>query len=308
MIYIDEATSNKLISHQLAYTAIKKALIAATGNEACLFPVVNAAGTAEGSMFSLKSACTPQLVGWKTGTYWPDNINKGLPCHDTTIFLLCPDTGHLKAAIAAGQVNAYRTAAADAIAVDTLARADASTLTVFGTGHQARYEVEAVCQVRPIKRIIVVGRSQDKSDQFINHLATKGLIAQIGDAQAACQAADIIITATTACAPLFDAEWVQPGTHISAMGADKVGKNELPKQLYKSAKLFCDYPQQSVVIGEFQHAQDPQLTAIGTVISGAAEGRISNTEITIFDSSGIAIQDLYIANEILRLTKEILQN
>ncbi|MGS0681203.1 ornithine cyclodeaminase family protein [Shewanella sp. 125m-7] len=303
MIYLSEAQTSKLISHQLAYNAVKEAFVAAIGDKATLFPVVNAQGVNPNEMFSLKSASTPNLVGWKTGSYWPGNQAKGIPCHGTNVFLLDPATGMLQAIIAATAVNAYRTGAADAVAVNYLAREDASVLTVFGTGHQAEYEVLAVSQVRALTKVYVVGRSPSKTEKLVTRLIEKGLNAEASDAQFACEQADIIVTATTAQAPLFEALWVKAGTHISAMGADKVGKQELPVELYRQARLFCDFTSQSVVIGEFQHAANAEIAEIGQVINEPALGRQTATEVTIFDSSGIAIQDLFVAAHILALSQ-----
>ncbi|ABZ77201.1 Ornithine cyclodeaminase [Shewanella halifaxensis HAW-EB4] len=305
MQYLNEAQTAKLITHQLAYTAVKEAFIAAITDEATLFPVVNASGPQTDSMFSMKSASTATLVGWKTGSYWPGNQAKNMPCHGTNVFLLSPETGELVAVVAATQVNAYRTAAADAVAVDYLARKDATVLAVFGTGHQAEYEVLAIAQVRDITKVMVVGRDKHRCEAFIKRLVDKGLQAEctVTSAQYGCESADIIVTATTACAPLFEASWVKPGTHISAMGADKVGKQELPAELYKNSSLFCDYGAQSVVIGEFQHSNHAQVTEIGKVITSALAGRIDNADITIFDSSGIAIQDLFVAAKLLELSQ-----
>ncbi len=299
MIYLNEAHTSQLISHELAYQAVKEAFVAAVGDQATLFPVVNASGPQAGAMFSLKSASTPGLVGWKTGSYWPGNQAKNMPCHGTTVFLLNPETGELIAAVAATKVNAYRTAAADAVAVDYLARKNATVLTVFGTGHQAEYEVRAIAKVRHLSRVIVVGRHPQKTQAFTERLRKQGIQAEAGDARHGCEQADIIVTATTATEPLFQAEWIQPGTHISAMGADKAGKQELPVALYKDASLFCDYKPQSEVIGEFQHAGNVRITAIGSVISNQIAGRKTDDAVTIFDSSGIAIQDLFVAEKIL---------
>lgn len=306
MQYLNEAQTAKLITHQLAYAAVKEAFVAATTDEAVLFPVVNASGPQTDSMFSMKSASTATLVGWKTGSYWPGNQAKNIPCHGTNVFLLSPETGELVAVVAATQVNAYRTAAADAVAVDYLARKEASVLAVFGTGHQAEYEVSAIAVVRDISKVMVVGRDSNRCEAFIKRLVDKGLQAEctVASAQYACENADIIVTATTATAPLFEASWVKAGTHISAMGADKVGKHELPVELYQDASLFCDYRAQSVVIGEFQHTQNGQVEEIGSVITGQSAGRVNSNEITIFDSSGIAIQDLFVAAKLLELSQQ----
>ncbi|MFC5080873.1 L-lysine cyclodeaminase [Vibrio thalassae] len=301
MIYLNEKQTSQLISHQLAYDAVREAFIASVSDEATLFPVVNAAGAQKDSMFSLKSACTSTVLGWKTGTYWPNNTELNMPCHGTTVFLLNPETGELQAAIAASRVNAYRTAAADAVAVDHLARKDSSVLTIFGTGHQAEYEVLAICRVRNIEKVLVVGRNN--TDAFVQKLKQHGVNAESASAQLACEQADIIVTVTTAKAPLFNANWVKSGTHISAMGADKVGKHELPVELYSRSSLFCDNELQSLAIGEFQHSEEQSITEIGRVINGQMAGRKTAEEITIFDSSGIAIQDLFVASRLLDLAQ-----
>ncbi|WP_394210407.1 ornithine cyclodeaminase family protein [Enterovibrio calviensis] len=304
MIYLNENQTAQLISHELAYVAVKEALVAATSSETTLFPVVNASGSQADSMFSLKSACTSNLVGWKTGTYWPENHSRNMPCHASTVFLLSPDTGELVAAVAASKVNAYRTAAADAVAVDYLARKDASVLSVFGTGHQAEYEVLAISAVRHISRVIVVGRNKSNTEHFVRRLERHGVLAEAGTARFACEHADVIVTATTAKEPLFVADWVKAGTHISAMGADKIGKQELPVALYQYAKLYCDHEPQSLVIGEFQHTQDASITEIGKAIASESAGRESVNDITVFDSSGIAVQDLFVAAKLIELSQK----
>lgn len=302
MKYMSEVLSSRLISHELAFNAVSAAFIAAS-EQAKLFPVVIAEGHAENSIFSLKSANTAELVGWKAGSYWPGNTEKNIPCHASTIFLLDQETGRLDAVIEGSTVNAYRTAAADAVAVSILAREDANSLAIFGTGHQAFYECVSVCRVRDIKTVLVVGRRHEKAQVMVDKLMAVGIHAQIKGAEEACRAADIIITATTAREALFSAEWVQAGTHISAMGVDTKGKQELPPALFDKADLYCDFSSQSVVIGEFQHGDKEvvsnKLTMIGEVLSGRVQGRVNNTDITIFDSSGIAVQDLFIGKHLL---------
>ena len=114
------------------------------------------------------------------------------------------------------------------------------------------------------------------------------------------------VTVTTATTPLLKAEWIRPGTHISAMGADKKGKQELPPKLLSYAKLFADYPQQSLEIGEFQHRTNPQnpITAIGDVLLQPNSYRFQPDNITVFDSSGIALQDISIAYQIFSHLKQ----
>jgi ornithine cyclodeaminase/alanine dehydrogenase-like protein (mu-crystallin family) len=119
------------------------------------------------------------------------------------------------------------------------------------------------------------------------------------------RAADIVVTATPSREPLFRADWVRPGTHVVSMGSDAPGKRESPSDLFPRASLFCDLPSQSLEIGEFQHVRDAidagvlAVTPIGEVIAKRAPGRSCDEEITVFDSSGISLQDLYMADALI---------
>jgi ornithine cyclodeaminase len=301
MKFISEEQSAALISHDLAFLAAREALIAAVTQEATVFPAVAAHGSDPQNRFSIKSGATAEVAGLKVGSYWPGNSQAGLPRHNSTIMLFDQTVGRIAWVIEAGQVNAYRTAAADAVAADALARADASTLTVFGAGHQALYECLAVARVRPIRRVLVVARDTVKAEAFAAKLRTHGLTAEVAEAREACAQADIIVTATPSRAPLFEAEWVRPGTHVASMGSDAVGKQELPPALFERASLFCDLPAQAVSLGEFQHAAGAKarIIALGEVLSGQKAGRTHEDQITVFDSSGIALQDLYIARHLI---------
>ncbi|WIY23803.1 ornithine cyclodeaminase family protein [Parasedimentitalea psychrophila] len=303
MIHITEAQSGAAISHELAYEAVRRALIAANSSEAAIFPVVLGNASNPQNKFTIKSAADGSLAGLKVGSYFPTNDAAGLPRHDSIILLFDQTKGRIGAIVEAGKLNAYRTAAADAVATDALARSDSQVLALFGTGHQAAYEAQAIARIRPLTKIMVVGRNADRTSAFVAQLREKGLPAEGAQAETACRAADIIVTATTATKPLFQADWVRPGTHISSMGSDAIGKQELPPQLFSQSRLFCDLPEQSARIGEFQHVDaGMSLTAIGAALSDTAEGRRTAEEITIFDSSGIALQDLYIAESIIAAT------
>ncbi|MGD0490705.1 MAG: ornithine cyclodeaminase family protein [Steroidobacteraceae bacterium] len=305
MIHIDEAQCARLISHELAFAAISRALIAAASPSSSIFPVVLGHASDPQNRFTLKSGTDADLAGVKIGSYFPTNDRLGLPRHDSIILLFDQSKGKIGAIVEAGKLNAYRTAAADAVATDILASKDASTVALFGTGHQAEYEALALSRIRTLKKILVVGRDPVRTASFAKHLQSKGLPAETSRAEQACAAADVIVTATAATAPLFHAEWVRAGTHISSMGSDATGKRELPPDLFHKARLFCDLPEQSRRIGEFQHAEaKAQLTAIGDVLSGKARGRVSADDVTIFDSSGIALQDLYIAQAIIKAHME----
>lgn len=303
MIHITEEQSSALASHELAFEAVRTALIAATVSDATSFPVVLGHAGDKQNRFTIKSASDASLTGVKVGSYFPTNDAAGLPRHSSIILLFDHTKGRIGAIVEGGRLNAYRTAAADAVATDVLARPEAGVLALFGTGHQAGYEAQALARIRPLSRILVVGRSAEKAEAFVAYLRAQGLPAERAEAEAACCSADIIVTATTARVPLFQANWVLPGTHVSTMGSDATGKQEVPPDLLRVARLFCDLPDQSRRIGEFQHAPaDMPITAIGDVLAGRAAGRRRADEITVFDSSGISLQDLYIAEAVIKLT------
>lgn len=300
MRFISEAESAALVTHEMAFSAMRDAMVAACAPDTASFPVVLGHGSSDVNRFTVKAAATSDLAGLKVGSYWPGNLDRGLSRHNSLILLFDQDLGRIGVAIEAGIVNAYRTAAADAVAADLLARPDASTLALFGAGHQARYEYAALARIRPLDTVLIVARDNGKAEAMAAELRDQGLDARSATAQAACEAADIIVTATPARAPLFDTAWVRPGTHIASMGSDATGKQELPVDLFPRARLFCDLVEQSRRIGEFQHATaEAPLTAIGDVIAGRHPGRRSREEITIFDSSGLSIQDLYIARRLV---------
>ena len=306
MQYIPESQSSSVVTHEMAFEAIREALIAACSDSGKVFPALIAHGSDASNRFSVKSGATDTLAGLKMGFIWPGNAAKGQPTHNSVTVLFNQESGGVRAVIESGVVNAYRTAAADAVATDLLARKDARVLTVFGAGNQAGYDCLAIAKIRPVERVLVVNRDGARAEKFKLRLAAHGLSVEIVTAEEGCARADMIVTATPSKSPLFERSMVRPGTHISCMGADGLGKQELDPALLAQAELFCDLPAQSVTIGEFQHVASPieagtlALTAIGSVLTGQARGRSSDQSITVFDSSGIALQDLHIAQRILQ--------
>ncbi|KJS08727.1 MAG: ornithine cyclodeaminase [Hoeflea sp. BRH_c9] len=306
-VFISEEISGLLIDRQLAFEGVKAALIAAVDGSATSFPPVQGHGTEVRNRFSVKSAAALGLgiTGIKIGSYWPDNARRHEPRHNSCVLFFDEECGRIVAVVEAGIVNGYRTAAANAVAAACLARPGSETLAVFGAGNQARFEVAAVRDVLPIRTVLIVNRDADSAVRFAAELSAEGLDARPSCAKDACLSANMIITATAARAPLFDAHWVRAGTHLACMGADAVGKQELPPELLAKASLYADLPSQSVRIGEFQHVArlveegHKKIVAIGDALRGQAAARQSDDEITVFDSSGIALQDIFVVERIL---------
>ncbi|MFT5502219.1 MAG: ornithine cyclodeaminase/alanine dehydrogenase-like protein (mu-crystallin family), partial [Woeseiaceae bacterium] len=251
---------------------------------------------------------------FKCGTYWAGNYDKDIPAHGSTILLLDPETGFPQVLVSASFLNGFRTAAANAVAVSFLARSDASVLGVIGAGHQAEQEIRAVAEVRALTLIKISTRSEARASWIAERLQDLDIEIEFTSAENAVRGSDIVTTVTPSEEPLVRDEWVAEGTHISAMGADDVGKHELDTATLKRARLFADNPQQSIVIGEFQHAYKEgllksadEICAIGSVTLGKSPGRNSDSEITVFDSSGIAIQDLMAAAAMFEAAQEMNQ-
>ena len=312
MQFVSEEVAARVVSMADAITAIE-AMFREYGREmAEVFPVAQGHGPDAGTSFSIKSGLirTDRVVGLKVGSYWPENRTRGLTAHASTTLLLDPETGYPKALVAASHLTSLRTAASDAVAVRQLSREDSRTLALVGAGHQAWFELLAVREVRPIKTVLVANRSPQAAERFARCIREElGLQAQAATMREAVEKADIIVTVTAAREALFEAGWVRPGTHVSAMGADAPGKQELDPALVSAASLFADVVRQSVTIGEYEAAHKAglvdadRITPIGAVLNGAP-GRTSPEQITVYDSSGMALQDLAICSLALAKASE----
>lgn len=326
MYIVSEQAVKTVATPALAFDAIRKAFIAVAQNRSEVFPVAHAKGVNAGDIFSIKSGNlsvnnasdetapsnenTTPLCGAKIGTYWSQNHAKfNLPNHNTTTVLLNPETGGAYAVLNAGYLNCLRTAAANAVAAKALAKPNSRYLSILGAGHQAYFEAQALCRLFKFEKISIWNRSPERAQALASTIMEQlGIEAVAANLNDTIRAADILVTVTNSTEPLFeDATLVKPGTHIAAMGADRKGKQELPLSLVQQARCFADLPEQSRRIGEFESlskltesgANAISITAIGDVLISPDHGRRTEDEITIFDSSGIATQDLCAAYAVL---------
>ncbi|MBN8842057.1 MAG: ornithine cyclodeaminase family protein [Sphingomonadales bacterium] len=302
MIHIvDAEVAQRLVTQEAAIALVRQCLADLDSGTSLSFPSVRGHGSDPSTRFGVKSGFDARrgLPGLKVGSYWPGNAARGLPNHGSTTLLLDDATGFPIALVAATYLNALRTAASDAVAVEALARPDASVLALFGTGNQVFHEALAIAHVRSLSHIFVCGRSPDKAAELVSRLREADLPADVSSASEALARADIVVTATASREPLFEDRDIRPGTHVSAMGADGPGKQELPPSLARRAGLYADTLEQCFTIGEFQYlaatAEQERVATIGAVLNGRAEGRTSDEQITIYDSSGIALQDIAVA-------------
>jgi len=244
-----------------------------------------------------------------------NNAELGLPSLSGMMALLDARTGRASAALLDnGWLTDLRTAAAGGVAARYLARADAATAAIIGTGLQARLQLEALTLVRPIHQALIWGRNPDSARACAEDCArTLGLDVQAtDDVVAAVQAADIAVTTTPARAPILPAAALHPGLHITAMGSDAPEKNELePEILGRADIVVCDRQAQCERIGELRSAlaagvvaTDARLPEIGAIAAGEHPGREHDQQITVADLTGTGVQDTAIAALALELANE----
>ncbi|MGB0359530.1 MAG: ornithine cyclodeaminase family protein [Litorivicinaceae bacterium] len=302
MQIITEQQVADFLDPELAFFAVQD-VFASMESGAWNFPVVREALGYQNALYGFKSGFDPAsgALGLKAGGYWPNNASKGLANHQSTIFLVDPDTGQCKALLAGNTITALRTAAASAVSIDRLAIKEPSTLGLVGTGHQSVFQLEAALRVRSFDEIVIWNRSHRDLTKHRKVAEFYGVSLREADLEVVVRSAQVIITITSCFEQLFPDEWVGPGTHVAAMGTDTKGKQELDPRLTQRALRFTDEIVQSKTIGEFQHlTTDVDITPIGAVIAGTAEGRSHDDQVTVFDGTGVGLQDLACAQAVVK--------
>jgi len=235
--------------------------------------------------------------GLKEVCVFPGNPARGLDTHLGAVLLHDGETGELMAVMNASAITAIRTAAVSAVATKLLALPDACTLAVIGAGVQARTHIEAIMRVRDICDIRIFSRTRAKAEK----LAAENPEAEVLDsAEDAVREADIIVTATSSREPIIKREWIAIGAHINAVGSSIAAARELDSDTVAASTLFVDRRESTMnESGDYLSAlregaiTDGHIRAeLGEILLGRAEGRTSRTEITLFKSLGLAVEDL----------------
>lgn len=313
VLYVSEAVCADVLSRQDAFAAVEKVFAAADRGEAYNFPVIREAIGHADALYGFKSGFDRSrlVLGVKSGGYWPGNSAKGLTNHQSTVFLFDADSGRLRAIVGANYLTAVRTAAASAVSIRHLARADAKVLGIVGAGHQSAFQVRAACEQRKFDRVLAWNAHPEMLPNLGKVVERDvGIAFESVERERLCAEADVIITITSAYEALLMKDWIRPGTHFACMGTDTKGKQEVDPDLFSIAKVFADDIEQSMTIGEAQHAVKSGLitaahiTPLGAVINGTHAGRVSETDITLFDGTGIALQDLATATVALERAAE----
>ena len=241
------------------------------------------------------------MISVKCASGFYDNQDKGtFPNSMSTVLLFNGDTGFPVCIMDGSLITGIRTGAAGAVSARLLARKDSKTAAVIGTGEQARMQILALKAVMDIKTVRIFGRSHEKMEAYQKEMSaqTDCLIELCSTPEDAVKYADIIITATPSKSPIVKREWVRPGTHIIAVGADMEGKQELEASLFQNARIVVDHIDQCITRGETQNPlrfgliEETDIDCeIGQILLGSKKGRIDDQEITIFDMTGMAVQD-----------------
>jgi ornithine cyclodeaminase len=251
----------------------------------------------------------------KVATGFYRNPARGLPTTSGAVWVFDATTGFLVAMILDnGYLTELRTGAAGAIAADLLARPTIGTVAILGAGGQARYQLEALLQVRRPERVVVWSRTLARAEEYAREMGGRFgiVISVVGNAREAVETADLIVTTTTADRPILAADWVSPGTHVTAMGSDMPHKQELDARLLARAKVVADRLSQCLTQGEIHHAVEAGIiraedvhAELGQIAAGIKPGRTADDEITVADLTGVGVLDAAVANYVVQRASEM---
>lgn len=308
MLIVPEHLIADLITPEASFDAVQSVFAAMAREEAYNFPVVREALGA-GRQYGFKSGLDRAggQLGVKAGGYFPGNAARGMINHQSTVFLFEPNSGVLQAMVGGNLLTALRTAAASAVSIAHLARADAQVLGMIGAGHQSLFQMRAAVRQRQFTKVVGWNHNPEKLSRLADCAAELGLSFRAVSLEELGAVADVIITITSSHAALLRADQVRPGTHLACMGTDTIGKQEVEAALLAKSRVFTDEIAQSISIGEAQHAIAAGLITmndivpLGAVINGTVSGRRTDADITLFDGTGVGLQDIAVAARAVEL-------
>ena len=317
LLLLDRDQAAALLRPDDVLAAVRESFQLQAGGAGRIFPLVREA--LPDGVFGIKSGGVAErdLLGLKAAGFWPGNRPLGADGHQATIMLFDPATGRPQCLIDGNAVTTARTAAAGALGLTALARPDSATLCVFGTGVQGAAHVDYALRALPgLRRVLYLTSDGHRDPQFEARFAHRCEISSGAGADVAVADSDIVITATPGRGPLFSLSAVRPGTHLNCVGSDTRGKRELPEGMLALACVWADDLTQARAIGELQWSPDASAEEFGALLAGdafavprpdadtvapplasAAPARrsIAADAITVFDMTGIALQDLLVA-------------
>jgi alanine dehydrogenase len=255
------------------------------------------------------------IIGVKLASgYWDNPEKFNLPSGLATILLLDARNGVLLAVMDGGLITDMRTGAAGAVSAKYLARPNSKKVAIIGTGMQAKMQLSALSHVFAFEQVFVWGRNKTKAENYANEMNQNlSLPISVSDSvEQAVSNADIVVTTTPSKEKLIESQWIKPGTHVICIGTDMQGKQEIDELIFTRSKIIVDSLTQCMERGELQHSLKKQMITledvhaeIGDIILGNKVGRESEEEITIFDSTGLSIQDITTSKIVLKRIDEM---
>lgn len=312
MLIVDEDACRRLLGIDDASIAVEEVFASMARGDAYNFPVIREAIGHADALYGFKSGFDRAglVLGVKAGGYWPGNEKRSLTNHQSAVFLFDPDTGRLGSIVGGNYITALRTAAASALSIKYLARPNSRVLGIVGAGFQSAFQLRAAVHQRTFEKIVAWNPHPEMLARVADTAREVDIPFEAVDLDRLGDEADVIITITSSFAPLLKRSHIKSGTHIACMGTDTKGKQEVEAELVAASTVFTDEIEQAVTIGECQHAVDQGLlrreliTHIGSVINGDHIGRKTSDEITLFDGTGIALQDLAVASVVAKRALE----
>ena len=269
-----------------------------------------------GSILGMMPGATddPRTVGLKVVTVMPGNHGTNLDTHQGLVALFDPDTGVPLAILDGSEITATRTAAVSGVATRALARTDAGDLAILGSGVQARTHLAAMAVARDLRRVRVFSPSRQNREAFAERESKRhGMTVEaVGSARDAVEGADLVCTTTSAREPVLMGEWLAPGCHVNAAGACVPKARELDTQAVVRSRLYVDRRESLLnEAGDFLIPRDEGAVGddhlvgeLGALLAGKCTGRRSDDEITLFESLGIAVEDLATAHYLVGRARE----
>jgi ornithine cyclodeaminase len=253
-------------------------------------------------------------LGMKAVSVFPGNARRGIDTHQGAVLLFEADTGRLSALMDGATITAIRTAAVSGVATDLLAKKEAAELAILGAGVQARTHLEAIAAVRPIQRVRVWSRNQEHAKNFVKEVAGRfdASIQAMPTAEEAVQGADVVVTVTASPQSVLQRSWLKVGVHINAIGSSIPTTREIDTATMAAVRLFVDRRESAVneagdiliPMREGAFTADHIQAELGDVIIGKDPGRRSATELTLFKSLGLAVEDVASAAFILKRAQQ----
>ncbi len=304
-LFLREADVQQLLTMDIALAAVEEALRLLGEGAGQNRPRQRV--RTQGPLIQAMPAALPQGMGLKFYCSRRQGSRFWIPLFDSV-------TGDLLSFMQADFLGMMRTGAASGVATRYLSRPDSKVMGVFGTGWQARSQVQAVAAVRPLERIKAYGRNQEKLAAFCHDMTALTGVQTVPAAtpREVVAGSDIVGTITTAAEPLFDGSWLEPGTHINAAGSNRANAREVDAETVARAdRVVVDMVEQARVesgdligaaaVGRFDWTRAVEL---GAVVAGRVPGRQSATEITLFESHGLAAWDIATARRVYDLARE----